>query len=178
MMGAFGVEMGARFTIGACLIAFAALPSIAAGERISLAVFRDWGAFREGEENAPVHCFAIAEPPPETRAAGHGAFASVGSWPARRIRAQIAIHLSHAPRDGAPVTLSIGDMSFALTAKGRDAWAADRHADAAIVAAMRSGSSMSVSSVTPQGQPFADGYRLRGAASAIDSALLACPIRR
>jgi hypothetical protein len=149
----------------------------AAQERSSLAIFRDWGAFREGSAGSPTRCFAIAEPPRGTRAAGRGAFVSVASWPEKRIRAQISIHLSHDHRDGAPVTLSIGESSFMLTAQGRSAWAQDRHADARIVSAIRSGSSMSVTSVAPDGTPFADGYRLRGAASAIDSALIACPMR-
>ena len=137
-----------------------------AGERSSLAVFRDWGAFREGSEGSPTRCFAIAEPPPGTRAAGRGAFASVASWPQKRIRAQISIRLSHDHRDGAPVTLIIGDSAFQLATQGRPAWARDRHADARIVSAIRSGSSMSVSSVAPDGTPFADAYRLRGAATA------------
>ena len=124
-----------------------------AGERSSLAVFRDWGAFREGSEGSPTRCFAIAEPPPGTRAAGRGAFASVASWPQKRIRAQISIRLSHDHRDGAPVTLIIGDSAFRLTAQGRSAWARDRHADARIVSAIRSGSSMSVSSVAPIASP-------------------------
>jgi hypothetical protein len=148
-----------------------------AQERSPLAIFRDWGAFREGSAGSPTRCFAIAEPPPGTRAAGRGAFASVASWPEKRIRAQISIRLSHDHRDGAPVTLSVGESSFALSAQGRSAWARDRHTDARIVSAIRSGSSMSVSSVAPDGTPFADGYRLRGAASAIDSALIACPLR-
>ncbi len=174
-MGHFGVEMRRWATIAALLATLPGAASATAAERTSLGIFRDWGAFREGATDAPDRCFAIAEPPPGTHAAGRGAFASVASWPSKRIRAQLAIRLSHDHRDGAPVTLSIGDSSFNLVAQARDAWARDRRTDAAIVAVMRSGSSMSVSSVTPQGTPFADGYRLRGAASAIDSALLACP---
>ncbi len=148
-----------------------------AADRTAVGIFRDWGAFREGPADSPTRCFAIAAPPRGSPSAGHGAFASVASWPARRVRGQVAIHLSYPARDGAPVTLAIGDASFALTGRGQDAWAHDRHADARIVAAMRSGSSMSISSVGIGGHPFADGYRLRGAASAIDAAALACPLR-
>ena len=90
------------------------------------------------------------------------------------MRAQVAIRLSHAPRGD--VTLSIANASFVLSGRGQDVWAHDRHADAAIVATMRSGSSMSISGVTGGGVPFADAYRLRGAASAIDAASLACPL--
>lgn len=165
--------------IWALTLCAALLPSAAraAADRTSIAIFRSWGAFREGPQSAPSRCFAIAEPPPESSGAGQGAFASVASWPARRIRAQIAIRLSHPARDGGRVTLSVGDAAFPLIARGRSAWAHDRRQDAAIVAAMRSGSSMSVSAVGADGDAFADAYRLRGAASAIDAAMLACPLR-
>ena len=173
-----GVEIRVWALTALVLTALVAGPPARAEDRHSIAVFRDWGAFRVGDAGAPEHCYAAAEPPVGTANAGRGAFASVGSWPARRIRAQLSIHLSHEHREGAPVTLSIGDTAFLLVARGRDVWAKDRRADAAIIAVLRSGSSMSVSSVSPEGTPFADVYRLRGAASAIDSALLACPMRR
>lgn len=146
-------------------------------ERNAIAIFRGWGAFREGSPAAPTRCYAIAEPPPFSTNAGRGAFAAVASFPGRRIRAQVSIHLSHALGADAPVTLAIGDASFRLVATARSAWAHDRRQDAAIVATMRSGSSMSISGVDAHNQPFADVYRLRGAASAIDAAALACPMR-
>jgi len=157
----------------------ALLPAVAtaATDRTAIAIFREWGAFQEGAADAPARCYAIAEPPPYSANAGHGAFASVANWPARRIRAQVAIRLSHPTRDGSAVTLSIGDAAFPMMVRGQQAWAHDRRQDAAIVAAMRSGSSMSVSAVGANGNPFADVYRLRGAASAIDAAALACPLR-
>ena len=168
-------RVGAGRTTAAALAmaSLASAPTVAA-DRTAIGAFRDWGAFREGPATAPTRCFAIAEPPRGTAAAGRGAFASVASWPAKRIRAQLAIRLSHVPRGA--VTLSIANASFALIMRGQEAWAHDRHADAAIVATMRSGSSMSISGVTADGVPFADAYRLRGAASAIDAASLACPL--
>jgi hypothetical protein len=148
-----------------------------ATDRAAVGVFRDWGAFREGPSGLPTRCFAIAEPPRGTATSGHGAFASVASWPAERVRGQVAIRLSHPLRDRAAVTLTIGDAAFPMIARGQDAWAHNRHQDARIVSAMRAGSSMSISSVGAGGDPFADVYRLRGAASAIDAAALACPMR-
>lgn len=146
-----------------------------AAARTSIAVFRDWGAFREdGTDVASTRCFAIAAPPPGTASAGQGAFVSVASWPAKRIRAQLSVRLSRGHRDDVPVTLSIGDSAFALTVVDKDAWAHNRRQDALIVRAMRSGSSMSVSTVAANGAAYADVYRLRGAASAIDAAMLAC----
>jgi hypothetical protein len=162
---------------GCAFAAIAPSPAGAASERTAIAIFREWGAFREGSDDAPTRCFAIAEPPPNSANAGRGAFASVADWPAKRVRAQLSIQLSHTAREGERVVLSIGDAAFPLIVHGRSAWAHDRRQDAAIVAAMRSGSSMSISAVGANGNPFADVYRLRGAASAIDAAALACPPR-
>lgn len=74
----------------------------------------------------------------------------------------------------APVTLSVGERRFALVANTRDAWAADAPSDRAIVAALRSGRSMSIEALAPGGAPFADVYLLAGAATAIDAAGLGC----
>src|ERR1700712_1989205 len=99
-----GVRIGGGMMLATLLLA--SVPAISA--RTAIAVFRDWGAFSEAEEGAaPTRCFAIAAPPPGTAAAGHGASASVASWPEQRIRAQLSIRLSRGHREGAPVTLNI-----------------------------------------------------------------------
>lgn len=145
------------------------------GARESLGVFSGWGAFRDAD--GP-RCYAIAEP---ARRSGENApwraFASIGNWPAKGMRGQVQVRLSRERRTNASVTLGIGDRRFALKGGAADAWAADRRADAAIIAAIRSGSSMSVASVDARGRPFADVYPLRGAATAIDAAALGCARR-
>jgi hypothetical protein len=148
------------------------LAGAAPAKRTAIAVFRDWGAFRA---DGPTRCFAMAAPPPGTIRDPAPSYVAVTSWPERRVRAQVSALLSHGHRAGAPVTMTIGDSGFSVTADARTAWGRDRRQDAAIVAAMRSGSSMSVATISPQGHAYADVYRLRGAASAIDAAMLACP---
>ena len=142
-----------------------------AAARDALGVFQSWGAFRDP---APRRCFAIAEPERAWRGGDWRPFASVGHWPARRVRGQIHLRMTRETLAGAPVTLTIGERRFALVARGAEAWAPKTRVDAAIVAAMRSGSSMSVESVARTGRPFADTYRLRGAATAIDAAAIGC----
>ncbi len=159
-------------------MAAAALWATPAAARDTIAVFRDWGAFHDAAAATPERCFAIAQPPPITDAASRGAFAAVTSWPGKRVRAQVSVRLSRGHRDDARVTLSIGDAAFTLTTDGHTAWPADRMQDALIVRAMRSGSSMSVATVSATGDAYADVYRLRGAASAIDAAMLACGAKR
>lgn len=139
--------------------------------RDSLGVFERWGAFRDP---AASRCYAIAEPAARTANGRWRAFAAVGYWPKKGVRGQVHFRLSREKAPGAPVSLSIGVRRFTLAAGGADAWAPDKRADAAIIAAIRSGTSMSVQTVGKSGAAFADVYALRGAATAIDAAALGC----
>ena len=143
-----------------------------AAARDSLGVYDSWGAFAD---DAPRRCFAIAEPVQPKANNGHWRpFAAISSWPGQGARNQLHVRLSQARNARAAVTLSIGERRFDLVAGNADAWAPDSRTDAAIVAAMRSGRSMSVETLAQSGQPFADVYALKGAATAIDAATLGC----
>ena len=137
-----------------------------------LGVFSRWGAFRDVKE---ARCYAIAEPvdwrdprrswPP---------FASIGFWPRQQVRGQLSIKLSRDLQKDAAATLVVGGKRFPLSGNGADVWAKDRQDDAAIIAALRSGGTMSVHGKARTGQSFSDHYELRGAATAIDAAALGC----
>jgi hypothetical protein len=137
--------------------------------RHPLGVWERWGAFRDP---SPLHCFAIAEPLGVRRASRP--FASIATWPGAGARGQLHIRLSRARNPNARVTLSIGERRFELMAGPLDAWAPDARTDAAIVAAIRGGRSMSIETAAMNGAPFVDAYALRGAATAVDAAALAC----
>lgn len=155
--------------IAALAAAWTASRAGAAREPIGL--FEGWGAFRD---DRPRRCFAIAEPARHDGGGRWRPFASVAYWPAARVRGQLHIRLRAMKQRGAPVFLTIGEQRFQLVAGGADAWAPDARVDAAIIGTMRSGSSMSVETRASGGRPFADVYRLRGAATAIDAAALGC----
>ena len=149
-----------------------ALLLLVAQARVPLGVFDGWGAFRDP---SPLRCFAIAQPVEKYRTARP--FASVANWPRQGTRNQLHIRLSRARAAEARVTLSVGERRFELRAGAADAWAPDARTDQAIVAAMREGRSMSVESVGTSGNPFADTYSLKGAATAIDAAAMGCARR-
>jgi len=142
-----------------------------ASSRNTIGVFESWGAF---SDSAPLHCFAIAQPVRSGGSSRWRPFASVANWPRQGARNQLHLRLSRARDPRARVTLSVGERRFELVAGDADAWAPDARTDAAIVAAMRSGRSMSVETLAKSGGPFADVYALGGAATAIDAAALAC----
>ena len=128
-----------------------------------------WGAFQEGNR-----CYAISQPYQGPRAERWRPFVAVGHWPGRRIGGQIHVRLSREKRPGSAVLLRIDGRSFQLRGGGRDAWAADAGADDEIRTAMRTGIEMTVETRSTRGQLVRDHYRLRGAATAMDAAALAC----
>jgi hypothetical protein len=149
-------------------LALLAAQSVAAREPLGL--FDGWAAFRDAQ---PPRCYAIAEP--ELRRKGSfRPFAAVGTWPTRKLRGQLHIRLREAKEKGAPVLLWVDDRRFRLVAGGADAWALDARSDAAIVAAMRGGRRMRVETRSARGRVMSDSYPLRGVATAIDAAAVAC----
>jgi hypothetical protein len=137
--------------------------------RETLGVFEGWGAFRDA---SPRRCYAIARP--VEKSVGAEPFASVATWPGDRVRSQLHVRLSRTRHPRARVTLAIGERRFELVAGDADAWSPDIRTDAAVVSAIREGRSMSVESVSANGNAFADTYALKGAATAIDAAALGC----
>lgn len=153
-----------RFVAPLALLALAA--PLAAKD--SLGVYSNWAAFRD---DSPQRCYAIAQP---RSPSGNSPFASVATWPSANIRSQLHMRLSRSVDEGADVTLSVGERRFDLAANGRNAWAKDAAMDAAIIAAMRSASGMSVAGRGSDGRRFNDRYDLSGAATAMDAALVGC----
>lgn len=149
------------------------LLAVPATARDLLGVFGAWGAFRD-----PDRCYAIAQPEIAGARAAWRPFASVGTFPRTGQRNSLHIRLSRARDRASRVTMSVGERRFSLVANGTDAWAPDQASERAAVSAMRSGRSMSVETLGASGRPFADVYRLDGAATAIDAASLACLGRR
>jgi hypothetical protein len=158
----------------AAAFAIAALALAApAAAKDSLGVFGQWGAFRDA--SVP-RCYAIAAATENARDSRRetAPFATIGTWPRRGIRGQVHLRLSRGVAPGAAISLRLGGRTFALTGAGVDAWAADARMDAAIVAAMRSATSMSVSARDASGRRFTDRYSLDGAATAMDAATVGC----
>lgn len=156
----------------ACLFLFIALLAApASAQRQAIGVYSSWGAFRDSR---PARCFAIAQPTRGPRAEGWQAFASLSWWPARGVRGQLHIRLSRQKRPGSAVLLRIDGRPFQLAGGGINAWAPSPAVDEEIARAMRTGISMSVETRSVRGATVRDFYLLRGAATAIDAAAIAC----
>lgn len=149
----------------------AAIISVPLQARDSLGVYSGWAAFRDP---AIPRCYAIAMARPSTQLRDYDPYASIGTWPKRKVRSQLHLRMSRKLSPGAAISLRIGGKSYDLTGGGGDAWARDLAMDAAIIAAMRSASSMTVRSRDTRGRSFSSAYDLTGAATAIDAATVGC----
>lgn len=158
--------------LAACLAALGgvcfAVPVVA---RDSLGVFDRWAAFRD--PRTP-RCYAIAAALPTRTARGFAPYASVGTWPKRRVFGQLHVRLSRRIAADTPITLAIGRERHALVGGSANAWAKGKAGDAAIAAAMRSAERMTVTAVDTRGRRFSDRYLLSGAATAMDAAAIGC----
>lgn len=153
-------------------VVFAALAvPYLANARDNLGIFESWGAFRDP---ATPRCYAIAKPQPSRLSRDFEPYATVATWPRRNIRGQIHLRLSRKLAQGKPITLIINDRRFELTGGEGDAWAQDARMDAAIVAAMRSGTRMFVNATDARGRRFSNTYDLAGVATAMDAASVGC----
>jgi hypothetical protein len=140
--------------------------------RERLGVWNDWGAFRDA---AVPRCYAIAmavDQPGQRRETQP--FFTIANWPRRNIHGEVHMRLSREAAPDKPVVIGIGGQKFAGLASGFDAWATDRRADAAIIAALRSNGDMTVIARGRDGRSVRDAYHLTGAASAMDAASLGC----
>lgn len=143
--------------------------------RDSLGVFDGWAAFRDPPRTGvAARCYAIAEP---ESANTDGLYATVSFWPQARVRGQVYFHFARPVSPRSPATLSLDGQRFVLSVRGTGTWARDARMDAAIVAAMRSATSMTVSAADTQGRTMSGRWALRGTATAIDAAALGCARR-
>jgi hypothetical protein len=158
------------------LLATMVLIATPASARDSLGVFGTWGAFRD--PGVP-RCYAIAmaDPAPgptSAKAREFQPYFTVGTWPGRGTRGEIHVRLSRRTGGNRRVVLNVDGQSFDLLAGQADAWSQDRRMDAAIVAAMRSATDMTVTTRATNGKLVRDTYRMAGAATAMDSAMIGC----
>jgi hypothetical protein len=137
----------------------------------NLGVFDQWAAFRDPE--VP-RCYAISAAQKDRRSPDSSAYADVATWPRQGVRGQVHFRLSRQLSGRPRLSLTMRGRRFQLTGGGIDAWAPDRKTDAAIVAAMRSATRMSLSATDSRGRRFTDRYSLDGVATAMDAATVGC----
>ena len=103
--------------------------------------------------------------------------AGIGFSPDHRRWGEFHVRLSRVPRGDATVMLNVGNQPFLLAVRGGWAWSRGPLQAQAIIAAIRQGTTMSVTSRDGAGVRFSDPYLLDGAPTAVDAAAARCALR-
>jgi Invasion associated locus B (IalB) protein len=168
-----------RTTASLALIAalFAGTSNLAhAEDPVSMGTFDDWESFTYRAANAPV-CY-IYSTPKKSEAAKKvkrdPIYFLVTNFPGRKIKGQISTIIGYPFKESSTVTLKVDDASFELYPNGDVAWAAAAETEAAIVKAMKTGKSLSVTGTSWKGTETTDTYSLIGVGKAMDKINGAC----
>jgi hypothetical protein len=144
----------------------------------NVATTSDWSVFVDG---TPKECWGVS-PPKETVNTKDGAPVSVRrgeillfvTYRENGAKGEISFSGGYPFAGGSTVTLKVGEKSFDLFTDGEWAWPNDADQDAAIMAAMKAGSTATLTGRSGRGTQTADTFSLRGFSAAVDEAAKRC----
>jgi hypothetical protein len=146
-----------------------------ASEPESIGTFGDWKAYRFMEGGNQV-CYMAATPQKaEGKYTTRGdVYALITHRPAENTKDVFSYIAGYPYKDGSAVKLTIDGKAFSLFTQDETAWAADANGDAALAAALKSGSKMVVKGTSRKGTETTDTYGLSGSTAAYDAISKAC----
>lgn len=141
----------------------------------SLGASGDWEAFTYEADGSKV-CYVYSQPKksdPATAKRGPIYF-MITHWPGKKVKAQPSTFIGYAFKEGSEVKLSVDTKSFNLYPVDNMAWTDKVDTEKAILVALKSGKSMTVSGTSAKGTVTKDTYSLSGISAAMDSIDGAC----
>jgi hypothetical protein len=163
-----------------CLAMLLAAPAIAA-DPTELGTFKSWTALTANSGEGKV-CYALATPtatqPAAKKLAREKIYVLISVWPGRGVRDEVQIVPGYLYKDGEPVFAQVGKLKTEFftrnEGKSGSAWVKNIEDEAALVRAMRQGSSLTVTGVAKKGIKTTDTYALSGIAGALERAHREC----
>ena len=188
------MNSGIARILTAGVAALIAAPGIAQDESTNrVAAETDWSVFVENDPSQA--CWAVSQPKESTATNPEGRVIAVrrgdilmfiSYLPGQNVAGQISLTGGYPYRDGSNVTVQIGDDSFALITVPEDdegtpdiaedeyAWSASNEDDAAMIAAMKAGTTAVVTAQSQRGNTTKDSFSLLGFTAAVDQAAARC----
>lgn len=172
------MRFAACFSLALALGAVA-IPAGAADQPTLLGSSKDWTAYQASTGEGRV-CYALSRPTSSTpkKLARDSVYVLISTWPNRNIRDEVQLVPGYLYRDGQPVYAQVGSQRIEFftrnDGKAGSAWVKEVSDEAALVSAMRSGSTLTVTGVSKKGTKTSDTYSLSGIAIALDRVHAAC----
>lgn len=172
------MSFAARLSLVLALAAVA-LPASAADQPTLLGSSKDWTAYQANSPDGKV-CYALSKPTAinPKKAARDPIFMLISTWPGRNVRDELQIVPGYVYKEGEAVFAQVGSTRTEFftrnDGKSGSAWVKEERDETALVAAMRGGSTLTVSGVSKRGTKTTDTYSLSGITTALDRAHSAC----
>jgi hypothetical protein len=146
-----------------------------AGKTLKLGTFGEWGAYQtQGKAKT---CYALAKP--KTREPKsmkrEPAYIFISTRPAENVKNEISVIMGFPMKDGSEPSAEIGSATFALLAKGSDAWVKNPAEESHFIGAMKKGAKLVVKADSTKGKTTTDTYSLAGLAQALEKVHKECP---
>lgn len=153
-------------TVLALTLASAGIASAQSPTRIQQ--FKAWGAYSYKSGNATV-CYVLSVPTAkEPAAVDHGdIFFIVSQRPGQNISYEPQAMMGYTLQANSKVNVTVDGKSFVMFTKDKAAWVENAAEEPALVAAMRSGSSMTVNATSARGTKTSYSYSLSGISAAL-----------
>lgn len=151
----------------ASLMVLAALvPAQAQSARV-LGDFRDWSSYAADDGTGTV-CFAMTKPKStEPTPDGYGAaYLYITNRPGEDVVNEFNVVAGYTFQTGSTATASVGGQNFTLFTQNDAAWLDDSAQAANLAAAIRAGSSISVTGTSANGTQVVQSFSLSGATAA------------
>jgi hypothetical protein len=142
----------------------------------SLGKFENWEAYTYRAKDSRV-CYIYAAPAKSEAAKKvkrDPIYFMVTHWPGRKVREQISTIIGYPFKEESLVKLKIDDKEFDLYTNGDMAWADGAETDQSIVAAMKTGTTLTVAGTSWRGTATTDTYLLAGVRTAMDKIDATC----
>ena len=153
-----------RSALAIALALAAAAPAMAQSARV-LGDFRDWSSYA-ADDGSGTLCFAMSKPKSTEPAAGGEAYLYITNRPGEDVVSEFNVVAGYTFQTGSVATVRVGGQSFPLFTQGDAAWLDDAGQSAALAAAIRAGSSMTVEGTNASGARVVQNYSLSGATAA------------
>ncbi|SEN84782.1 hypothetical protein SAMN04488103_108117 [Gemmobacter aquatilis] len=172
----------ARTLGGAALVLAAATGVMAQESTNQVAVMTDWSVFSEPTDGKPKECWGVSKPKETVNTRDGKPVAAQRSDILLFVtfraggggKGEVSFTGGYPFAGGSTVNVDIGGTGFELFTDGEFAWTANADQDAAIVAALKKGSTAVLTARSGRGTVTKDTFSLRGFTAAMEDAAKRC----
>jgi invasion protein IalB len=146
-----------------------------AGKPLQLGSYGDWGVYLARGEKTKT-CYALATPKDRAPAGLNRdpAYVFVANRPGENVRQEISIIMGFPVKEDSGHA-EVGGSSFALIAKGPNAWIKNQAEETHFVDALKKGSKLIIKAASQRGRVTTDSYSLAGLSQALEKIEKECP---